>query len=368
MHGVIDADTHVVEHEGMWDNFDDGGKMYSHRPILVKLPSDTSWGGRNAFFLIDGEMFPKSVGKNKYNSHAPSEADYELARTDISVGARQMTDIESRLNDMDRRGVEMQVVYSTLFLRLGVTNPDLEVALCHAYNKFMAEACDKSQGRIRFVSVLPYHTRDAAVAEMNWAKQQGTAGLHFRPVEAERNLGDRYFDPIYEEANRLNLPICIHTGGARFPADGPAFSGGSPSATLGSILSSKLPERFPNLRFGFIEFGSLWVPQAIRSSVRTSRARFQGADERSRFLSHADPELFKESRIYVACFSDDDIPWILEYIGEDNVIVGSDYSHQDPSEEMNLVEDMRARKDVDGAVMEKILCENARGFYNLDGS
>ena len=28
MAGVVDADTHVLEHEAMWENFDDGGEMY----------------------------------------------------------------------------------------------------------------------------------------------------------------------------------------------------------------------------------------------------------------------------------------------------------------------------------------------------
>ena len=32
-------------------------------------------------------------------------------------------------------------------------------------------------------------------------------GAHFRPVEAERTLSDPYFFPIYQEAERLDLPI-----------------------------------------------------------------------------------------------------------------------------------------------------------------
>src|ERR1700688_71531 len=38
MDGVIDADSHVVEHEAIWDDFDDGGALYPYRPLLVTLP------------------------------------------------------------------------------------------------------------------------------------------------------------------------------------------------------------------------------------------------------------------------------------------------------------------------------------------
>ncbi len=366
MDGVVDADTHVVEHEAMWENFDDGGKMYPYRPLLIKLPPDTSWGRRNAFWLIDGEMFPKSVGRGAYNSHSPSMSIMETERTDISLGARQLTDVADRLRDMDKRGVEVQVIYSTLFIRVGILNAELEIACCHAYNRFMAAACKESSGRLRFVMVPPLHSIDASIAEMNLAKDQGAVGVHFRPVEANRTLGDPYFFPIYEEASRLNLPICVHSGGARFPADGPGLSGGggAPGA-FNAIVTTRLPERFPELKFGLIEFGSMWVPQTMHSIRRSSNARYEGPIPRAERGARSDAQLFKDYRIYVACFTDDDLAWTLNYTGEDNLIIGSDYSHQDPAEEMQFVEEMRCREDVAGEVVEKILCENPRNFYPL---
>jgi len=56
---------------------------------------------------------------------------------------------------------------------------------------------------------------------------------------------------------------------------------------------------------------------------------------------------------------------IARYTGEDNIIIGSDYGHRDPSEERQLVQTMRAREDIPGQLTEKILCENARRFYPL---
>ena len=61
MQPIIDADTHIAESEAMWQMIDE--KMYPRRPVLLSLPDDTLYGGWNATWLIDGNIFPKPVGK-----------------------------------------------------------------------------------------------------------------------------------------------------------------------------------------------------------------------------------------------------------------------------------------------------------------
>ena len=56
MPGIIDADTHISEGEAMWAMMDKD--MYHRRPVLLKAPEDTLYGARNAFWLIDGNIFP----------------------------------------------------------------------------------------------------------------------------------------------------------------------------------------------------------------------------------------------------------------------------------------------------------------------
>ena len=58
------------------------------------------------------------------------------------------------------------------------------------------------------------------------------------------------------------------------------------------------------------------------------------------------PELFQKYRFYVACEADEDVAYLSQYIGEDNLIIGSDYGHNDPSEEGDLVRQIRAREDI----------------------
>jgi hypothetical protein len=111
MPGIIDADTHISEGEAMWAMMD--REMYPRRPVLVKGPEDTLYGPRNAFWLIDGNIFPKPNGKGSFRLITPSATKFESARGDIAIACREMTDISSRLKDMDKFQVDTQVVFPT---------------------------------------------------------------------------------------------------------------------------------------------------------------------------------------------------------------------------------------------------------------
>jgi predicted TIM-barrel fold metal-dependent hydrolase len=67
----------------------------------------------------------------------------------------------------------------------------------------------------------------------------------------------------------------------------------------------------------------------------------------------------------VACEADEELPHLLRFVGEDKLIIGSDYGHNDPSKEPQFVAHMRAREDVPPEVIEKILCDNPRQLYGL---
>ncbi|NIO09689.1 MAG: hypothetical protein GTO40_17470 [Deltaproteobacteria bacterium] len=79
----------------------------------------------------------------------------------------------------------------------------------------------------------------------------------------------------------------------------------------------------------------------------------------------SETDLFKRYRIYIACEADEDIHYLSRYIGEDNMIIGSDYGHNDPSEERALVKTMKSREDVPAFLTDKILSDNSLRFYGL---
>lgn len=363
MKGVVDADTHIVESEHIWNLFDK--EMYPQRPILASVPDDTLYKNRNAFWLIDGRIVPKPSGKGSFFLVTPSASKHESSRGDIHLACRELTDPEARIADMDKLGVEIQVVYPTLFLIYLTDDVKLEIALCRAYNRWMASACAKGKNRLTWVAVLPLRCLEESRKEMRWAKDHGTVGLFFRGIEGDKTLDSPNFFPIYEQASQLDLPICIHTGSGAPSLMGIfevernhtfAHNRLLPLIAFRDLVANRIPEQFPKLRFGFIEASAGWVPYLIHVVRRLFRDRWKYASS---------VDLFHDYRFYVACEADEDISYLVNYIGEDHLIIGSDYGHNDPSEEKQLVATMRARQDIPDHLTEKILRDNPRNLYSF---
>jgi hypothetical protein len=114
MTGIIDADTHIAESESMWKLFDKD--LYHRRPVMLAAPDDMLYRDFNVLWLIDGNIFPKASGKGGFRIITPTASKREAGRTDISLGCREITDVDARLADMDKAGVAVQVIYPTLFL------------------------------------------------------------------------------------------------------------------------------------------------------------------------------------------------------------------------------------------------------------
>jgi predicted TIM-barrel fold metal-dependent hydrolase len=128
-----------------------------------------------------------------------------------------------------------------------------------------------------------------------------------------------------------------------------------PLIAFRDLIHNRIPDQFPTLRFGFVEAGASWVPYVLHALKRFFKTEW----------SEWGPELFARNRLYVACEADEDMRYLARFIGEDHLMIGSDYGHNDPSEERELVATLRAREDVPEALIEKILRDNPARFYAL---
>lgn len=363
MNDVIDADTHIAESDHIWQLIDKD--MYPRRPVRVGVPDDTLYANSNAFWLIDGNIFPKPAGKGGFRLITPSAAIRQGARDDLTIASREITDPKMRLRDMDNLGVSTQVIYPTLFLIYLTEDVKLQVALCRAYNSWLAKVWSADEERLRWVAVLPLGSIEASLEELRKAKEKGATGVFFRGLEGDRSLDDPYFFPIYKEAEKLDLPICIHTGSGA-PALMNLFnlernhtfahSRVLPVFAFRDLVANGIPELFPKLRFAFLEASASWAPFIVHTLQRFMKSRWKFSNSK---------DLFEEYRLYVACEADEDIPYLSEVIGEGKLIIGSDYGHNDPSNEPQLVDTLSARRDLSKALCERILCRNPRALYGI---
>jgi predicted TIM-barrel fold metal-dependent hydrolase len=344
---IVDADAHVLESAATWSYL--SKSEASFEPVVVTAAKRN--GSMEEFWLADGILLPKSQNLG----------------TDTPRESRELTDVAARLKHMDQLGVDIQVVYPTVFLRPVTRRVDIEIALYGSYNRFMAEVWKQGKNRIRWIVLLPLLSMDKALADLAWAKENGACGVFMRGLECDRHLCDPYFFPLYERAAALDLPICVHSGSGSFAMhDYYSTETSFPKFKLlnvtgfHTLIFNGIPDVFPKLRFGFIESGAQWVPYAIHDLVRRmerQRGNPKGTLKRN-FLA--------DNRMYVTCQTDDDLSYILQYAGDDNLIIGTDYGHSDVSAEIDALQKLRRMPGISGSAADKILSDNARRFYALE--
>src|SRR6185295_11364188 len=100
----------------------------------------------------------------------------------------------------------------------------------------------------------------------------------------DRAASDPYFFPLYEEAERLDLPICFHQGTGDPNASNTVFTARHANLNVLSAFSElagdHVPDQFPGLRFGFIETGASWIPYLIKELGMRGKAERSGYDFR----------------------------------------------------------------------------------------
>lgn len=340
---VIDSDAHVLETDRTWDYM-----LESERPLkprIVATPEDESSGGESWF--IDGIY----LGKARNVGH------------DTSRESREMDDIQARLKHMDGLGVDVQVLYPTIFLRPYTKRPEVELALTRSYNRWLVDIWQRATERLRWTAVLPLLTMDKALEEARFAKENGACGIFIRGLEGDKRLSDSYFFPLYDEAAKLGLPICVHSATGSFAVhdfflDECGFSKFKLAvvSSFHSLIFNEIPDRFSKTKFAFIEVSSQWVPYAIHDFARRLERKGRKVDKR---------DVLRRNRIYVACQTDDDLAYVLKYSGEDHLVIGTDYGHNDTSSEILALRKLKEDGSVPPEVVHKILDDNARALYGL---
>lgn len=354
---VIDSDAHVVETEQTWDYLEASDRKY--RPRLFGSSEDPT----TQYWVLDGKVL---------GFRFPTLTEQELDDLSAQAGrpmqtpqaARELQDVQLRVDHLDKLGVDVQIMYNTLWIEQVTENAAAEIALCASWNRWMADVWKQGKGRLRWVCVIPAMTLSEAVGQIRFAKENGAVGVCLRPFEGERHLVDPYFYPIFEEAMRLNLAMGIHIANAS-PRMADHFrprydkGGGMPVfrlptvSTCFTLLMSEVPKIFRELRWGFIESSAQWVPWVVNETLRRSAGTDYPENPMNAF------------KVYVSAQTDDDFPYVLKYAGDDNIVIGTDYGHTDASSEIDAISTFKRNEHITAEQKQKVLNDNARALYGL---
>ncbi len=368
----IDADSHVYEIEETWNWLPK--KFQSRRPIPITIPPEQApyMGVNNSFWFVDGKSVQWTWGKGTVQIGCPLTS-VHAKRKAYGVEHQSLSDINLRLKALDDAGIDVQVIYPTLFLTKLTDDDEFESALQISYNHWIAERTSLSN-RLRWVAMLPLRTPEAAVKEIERAKKAGAVGLVTLGTVESKMLHAPEFDKVWAAAAANDLPVAVHVGwsepGTRNMCDD-HMSSLNVSFTLPllmgffSFTGGGILDRHRDLRVIFLEGGAGWLPWFYeRIDHYYPVASFFRKNAGLPLLPARAPEAVKD-RIYLTCEADETmLPQVIDFIGEDHILAAEDMPHLEAREGSG--HELAERSDLTDVQKRKILVDNTVRFYKLD--
>ncbi len=292
-------------------------------------------------------------------------------------------DRDARLAVMGRQGVEKLWLFPTLgvlYEELLKDDPEAVMITFRAFNQWLDEDWGiAADDRIFAAPYISLADVDGAVRELEWALDRGARIVCMRPaapttIFGQRPPADEMFDPFWARANEAGITVVVHAGDSGYSSQGYARDGfaatfegaGRPSIKmlnieraiydfLASLVFDRLFVRFPNLRIASVENGSEFLPDLFKKLRSTSR-KLPG------YFAEDPVETFRR-HVWINPFWEDDPYEVVELMGPDRVIFGSDWPHIEGMPEPRDYE--RELKEFDDETKRLVLRDNTAELNEL---
>jgi uncharacterized protein len=205
----IDSDGHVLEHPTEMLRY--APKGYEQLIWHIETDSDgTEW------MVMDGSRSPANpaalVGTAGMTLEDRERAVRgELKYTEVRPAAYNA---RARLDDMSVDHIYQSVLYPTLLLGIqAYPDPEFASVQCRAYNDWLSDHVQDSDGRLYGVAVIPQQDLDRAAEEIRRAaKLPGIVACMIRPNPTEdwKPFSHRVYDVLWKAASETGLPIGLH--------------------------------------------------------------------------------------------------------------------------------------------------------------
>ncbi|MBU39771.1 MAG: amidohydrolase [Acidimicrobiaceae bacterium] len=273
-------------------------------------------------------------------------------------------DRDARLKVIESQNLEAIWLFPTLgVLYEELLKDDIPavVALMRGFNRWIEEDWGFDYKEKIFAS--PYISLvdlEQAVSELEWCLEKGARTIVMRPAPiwaegGQLSPGDPVFDPFWARVNEAGVTTVIHAGDSGYSSQGYAEDAFGSSMTgryrpsikafsieraahdwLITMSMERMYTRFPNLRIASVENGADYLDMLFRKLKQQAMKSPTWFDE--------DPvELFRE-HVWMNPFWEDNVYEVIELMGADHVIFGSDWPHIEgmptPLDYLEEVEDL----------------------------
>ena len=300
-----------------------------------------------------------------FRGQVPDDADRTKIQA-VEPARTEYRDRDARLEVLEQQGLEATLLFPTMGVAIEEAlrnDVPAMVATVRAFNRWLEEDWGFAyENKLFGVPLVALADPDEAVREVEWCLSKGARMLHLRPApvpteQGYRSPGDELFDPVWARVDEAGVPVALHLGDSGYQrlnaqwGENPEFEPFSEmKMDLGSMVSgtraihdtvAKLIMdgvllRFPNVRLLSVENGSDWLLLLKKPQLKKANQT---------------PELFPEdpadvirARVFTTPYAEDDLSALVEQIGADNILFGSDWPHgeglADPLSYRSLVSDL----------------------------
>jgi predicted TIM-barrel fold metal-dependent hydrolase len=255
----------------------------------------------------------------------------------------------ARVELLDELGIDAALIFPTLASLVEVNFMDLPeqtLTILHAFNQWMLDEWTFSyQERLFPTPVVNPANPERAVEELDWLLDNGARVVLLRPAPVAGNPSSRSpflpdFDPFWARVQEAGIPVALHGSDSGYQrhindweGDDSEMSPFKPRTfgvavtdarrpiqdTIFSAICHGMLTRFPDVRLVSVENGGMWVLQ-VMSSLEHVYGKLP-----QEFSEHP-LETFHRC-VYVNPFWEDPAATLIDAIGADRLVFGSDYPH-----------------------------------------
>ena len=242
-----------------------------------------------------------------------------------------LTNIETRLKKMDSQGIDMQVLIPVPFQHYCNIKSDAAYKAIETINNKLSQTANARKDRFVALGHLPMQNGDLAAIEMKrCVNELDIRGFQIITFQDGKELSHPSYDPIWETATKLNVPIFLHPNG--YP-EGERLKNhyfiniiGNPMDTtvsLHHLIFDGTMEKNPDLKI-FVAHGGGYLPAY---SGRIDHAWGARPDCRGSNLKHKPSDYLKRMYFDTVVFSFDQLKYLIDKFGSDHIIMGTDYPY-----------------------------------------
>ena len=348
---IMDSDGHLIESATELPSYcDDKIRFVASGGLPAQRgPFPTLDGIHNYFRGVDGRMGgPRQTASEERTGSGEDWAEF-----------------------LNKTGIEKTVIFPTEGLAVGfIQSNEYANYLCRGYNDYVADRYARVDARIHPVALIPMQDPPAAAAELRRAvKELGLLGAMLPSTGLPLHLGHDFFDPVYREAAELDCVLAIH-GGSNKTIGIDTFSDFIGSHVLHhpvplmyafiSYMYHGVFDRYPDLRFAFLEGGPSWLVPLIDRCSRDDE--FFGTVARKSII-----EYLESGNVLVGCEGNDDsLPYVASKVGIAAFAYSSDYPHEvDMAGAFHEIEETLESEDLTQEQKQAVLADNTKRFYRL---